>query len=385
MKYPKSQQAFVLAFAPACFALLALGCWHAKPSEPTSLAVSSPGGDIAVEILVANELTYSVTWHGRTLVAPSPISMILEGGTIVGPSAQVVDSQRHSVDEEITPVVPEKFATIRDHYEELSLDFAAGWGLDIRAYDDGFAYRFRSGVCDYSVVAAEEFTATFAGNPLVWFPTEESFLTHSERVYWQVGLNEIPADSMASLPVLVVFPDGPKVAITEADLRDYPGMYVTGSSANALTGIWPAYPTAVEQTNDRTVEVTERGEFLARTSGDRTFPWRVFVIAESDGDLIESTMVYRLASPLRIDDPSWIRPGKVAWDWWNALNLEGVEFEAGVNTATYRHNDQRAGEPVPPGVRPADEHGDTSAPTRHVRGVREPATDVVRLAVELPA
>jgi alpha-glucosidase len=142
---------------------------------------------------------------------------------------------------------------------------------------------------------------------------------------------------MAHLPVLVAFEDGLKVAVTEADLRDYPGMYLKGSRANALNGLWPAYPTAVEQTNDRTVEVTERGDYLARTEGSRTYPWRVFVIAESDGDLIENTMVFRLAPPLQIEDPSWIRPGKVAWDWWNALNVEGVDFETGVNTATYEY------------------------------------------------
>ena len=284
---------------------------------------------------MADELTYSVTWRGHPLVTASPISLSLEDGTVVGPGARVVDSRRRTVDEVITPVVPEKFATIRDHYDELSLDFAGAWGLDIRTYDDGVAYRFRSAEADSAVVAAEEFTATFEGNPVVWFPTEESFLTHCERVYSQIPLNEIPPDSMAYLPVLVAFPDGPKVAITEADLQSYPGMYLTGTAASSLTGVWPAYPIAEDQTDDRTVQVTERGDYLARVAGDRTYPWRVFVVAESDGDLIESTMVFRLAPSLRIDDPSWIRPGKVAWDWWNALNLQGVDFETGVNTATY--------------------------------------------------
>jgi len=247
-----------------------------------------------------------------------------------------MNTHRRTVDERITPVVPEKFSLIRDHCEELSLDFADGWGIDVRAYDDGVAYRFRSSIGDSAIVAAEEFTATFSDSPTVWFPTEESFLTHSERVYWQIPLNEIPPDSMAHLPVLVAFDVGPKVAVTEVDLRDYPGMYMTGSNMNTLAGIWPAYPIAEEQTNDRTVEVSERAEFLARTAGNRTYPWRVITIAETDGDLIESTMVFRLAPPLEIDDPSWIRPGKVAWDWWNALNLQGVDFKTGVNTATYK-------------------------------------------------
>ena len=256
----KTLQASLLVCVPCCFALFTSGGWRAEPSPQDSFELVSPGGDVAVEILVRDELSYSVFWRGRTLVAASPISMTLEDGTIVGPDARVAASRSRTVDQEITPVVPEKFASMRDHYEELSLDFVGGWGLDVRACDDGVAYRFRSSAGDSLVVAAEEFTARFEGNPLVWFPTEESFLTHSERVYWQATLSDIPADSMASLPVLVAVPDGPKVAITEADLREYPGLYVTGSAANALTGIWPAYPTAVEQTREGRVGLVECAE-----------------------------------------------------------------------------------------------------------------------------
>ncbi len=82
--------------------------------------------------------------------------------------------------------------------------------------------------------------------------------------------------------------------------------------------------------------VTERAPYLAKTAGKRVFPWRVLMIAAKDGDLIESPMIYRLAKP-STGDFSWVRPGKVAWDWWNDLNLRGVDFRAGVNTATYKY------------------------------------------------
>ncbi len=171
----------------------------------------------------------------------------------------------------------------------------------------------------------------------MWFPTEEGFLTHSERRYDALQLGAIAAARMASLPVLLALPEGPKVAITESDLRDYPGMYVTGSSGDLLRGVFPAYPLAEKREGDRTVRVTERAEYLARTTGPRSFPWRVFAIAENDGDLIENTLVWQLAPPLAIEDPRWIRPGKVAWDWWNANNLVGVDFATGLNTETYRY------------------------------------------------
>jgi alpha-glucosidase len=299
--------------------------------------VSSPSGNITVTISVGDVLTYSVAWRGRLLLEAAPISLTLGDGTVVGASAEVVDARSSEENEVITPVVPTRFSDVVDHYKELSLDFSNGWGLDVRAYDDGVAYRFRTSVAGPVTVRSEEFNAVFDGDPMVWFPTEESFLTHSERLYAHLRLSEIVPDSMASMPVLVAVENGPKVAITEADLRDYPGLYLTRSADGGLNGIFPAFPAAEEQMNDRTVRVTAREDFIAKTEGDRTFPWRVFAIAEDDGDLIENTLVYRLAPPLQMDDVSWIRPGKVAWDWWNANNIYGVDFAAGINTDTYRY------------------------------------------------
>ncbi|HSG82733.1 MAG TPA: glycoside hydrolase family 97 protein [Gemmatimonadota bacterium] len=297
--------------------------------------LASPDGELVVTISTGDPLTYSFALRGRPVITASPVSLRLGDGKRIGPGSSVADVQRRSVDEVIEPVVAEKFSRIRDNYNELSLDFDDGWGLDVRAYDDGVAYRFRTAGPGPLTVAAEDFTVRFAEDPVVWLHAEESFLTHSERLYRQLRLKDVPADTFASLPALAAFDDGLKLAITEADLQDYPGLYVTGTSGNALRGIFPAYPLEEEQVRDRTVQVTRRAEYIARTSGTRTFPWRVFVVAEDDGDLIESTMVYRLAPPLRIEDPSWIRPGKVAWDWWNALNIYGVDFQAGLNTETY--------------------------------------------------
>jgi alpha-glucosidase len=297
----------------------------------------SPDSAVSITVMVGQQLTYTVEWKGRTLIGPSPISLTLGDGTVIGPAARVVDARWSAADEIIEPVVPEKTSRIRDRYNQLSLGFASGWGLDVRAYDDGAAYRFRTGWSGEFAVTAEEFTAGFESDSAVWFPAEESFLTHSERVYERWRVSEIPLQQMASLPLLIAMYNGPKVAITEADLRSYPGLYLAGTSGRRLRGVFPSYPLVEELEGDRTVKVVERAEYLARTEGPRTFPWRVFVVAENDGDLVESTIVYRLAPPLAIDDPSWIRPGKVAWDWWNATGLFGVDFRAGLNTDTYRY------------------------------------------------
>ncbi|MBT8477801.1 MAG: glycoside hydrolase family 97 protein [Gemmatimonadetes bacterium] len=305
--------------------------------EPQIFGVKSPDGRIELTVRAGADLTYQLALDGRELVVASAIALQLADGTAIGPAATVVSVDRADVDDWLKPVVPEKQARIHDRYAALSLAFEGGWGLEARAYDEGVAFRFRTDGSGPIVVASESFAVDLAQDPTLWFPTEESFLTHSERLYEQLSVSQVESGKMAHLPVLAAWTGGPKLAITESDLRAYPGLYLAGTGTSALTGVFPAYPAEVEQLNDRTVRVLSREPFIAKTAGPRTFPWRVFVVADEDADLIRSTMVWRLASPLRIDEPSWIRPGQVAWDWWNALNLTGVEFEAGVNTDTYQY------------------------------------------------
>ncbi len=315
-------------------------CWILLAVHATVTAqeytVTSPDGSLSITIGTRERLTYSVSVRGSEIISASPIGLRLVD-EVVGETPVVVNSQNRKIDETLTPVVPEKFAAIRNVFSELSLELEGNWGLDVRAFDDGVAYRFRTSRPDEMTVENETFNVTFTDDHEVFFHAEESFLTHSERLYEHLSLSEITGDKMASMPVLVTIEDGPRVAITESDLRDYPGMYLTGAAGTGLRGKFPAFPSKEEQTRDRTVKVVEREDWIARTEGRRSFPWRVFVITGDDAGLVESTMVYRLAPQLRLEDTSWIRPGKVAWDWWNALNLTGVNFPAGVNTATYKH------------------------------------------------
>jgi alpha-glucosidase len=324
----------VIALLAASLAVL-LYPPNVDAQEPQSFGVSSPNGRIQLIVRTGEVLTYQIELAGEVLVSGSEIALRLADGRAVGPGAAIRSSRRADVDDWFEPVVPEKQARVRDRYEALFLDFEGGWGLEGRAYDDGVAFRFRADASGPIVVESEDFAVNLARDPELWFPTEESFLTHSERLYERLPASHVEAGKMAHLPVLASWVDGPKLAITESDLRAYPGLYLAGTGTPTLTGIMPAYPASVEQVNDRTVRVVDRESYIASTEGPRTFPWRVFVVAEEDADLVRSTMVWRLAAPLRIEDPSWIRPGQVAWDWWNALNLTGVDFETGVNTDTY--------------------------------------------------
>ena len=299
--------------------------------------VESPDGALSLSVTLGETPTFSVAWRGQPLILSSPFQLFLgEEGTpaVVG---EPVDISRETTDDLLHPVVPEKRAEIRDHYNQLSLDFQNGWGVDFRAYDGGVAYRFRTSFDEEILVQGEDIQLRFPGNPTLWFPREESFLTHQERQYEVRTLSGITDEEMASIPVLVA-PEGlPKILVTEADLQSYPGFYLRGTGGDGLEAVFPAFPAVEEQVRDRTVRVVETEDFLARTRGARSFPWRLLIVAEEDKDLVESTLVYQLASPLELDDTSWIRPGKVAWDWWNASTLFGVEFQSGLNTETYLH------------------------------------------------
>ena len=309
-------------------------------SEPAAqpLTVASPNGALVVTIGTAGQITWAVSSGGRELVRPSRLAMTLAGGRILGASPVVTGTTTRSADETLRPVVRVKRAAVRDRFNERRIDFAGDFSLIVRAYDDGVAYRFVTRLPGEVTVENEDATLVFPGDYTVWFPEEASLLSHQERLYKKVKISEITAGRFSSLPALVEIPAGPKVAITEADLVDYPGMDLTsGAEPNSVRGLFPAYPAKVALQRDRDEQVVERAAYIARTRGTRDFPWRVLVVADRDTVLLDTDIVYRLASETTMADTSWIRPGKVAWDWWNANNIFGVPFTAGINTDTYKH------------------------------------------------
>lgn len=301
--------------------------------------LASPDNKISVKIQVAEKTTYSIFFKENQIITPSPISLRLANEIILGRNPVISKKQTRTANEILTPVIKVKSSKIVDHFNELTLHFDDNYTLIFRAYDDGVAYRFVTSFDDSITVVSELASFHFKTDYSIYFPEEESFFSHSERLYPRIQLSEITPKRMSCLPALVNIEGGAKVAITEADLEDYPGMYLTGSdeSPTTLVGKFPSYPLEVEQKRDRDVPVTKRANCIAKTSGNRVFPWRVIVIAEKDANLIESQMVYKLAKPCQLENTSWIEPGKVAWDWWNWNNVYGVDFSAGINTETYKY------------------------------------------------
>jgi len=310
----------------------------AAAGEDKVYSLLSPDKKIELKVAVGEDIRYGIAFQGRTILAPSAVSMTLEKSKVLGVGPKVKDEKRRSVDETLIPVVKQKFEKIRDRFNELTLSFAGDYALVFRAYDDGVAYRFVTSLPWPITVISEQAEFAFAQDHKIFFAEEESFQTHQERLSKTISLSEVTAKRFSLCPAVVDIAGGPKVAITEADLEDYAGMYLTGvdGAPTTLAGKFPGFALKEEAKNDRNVPVTERAPFIAKTSGRRAFPWRVLVVAEKDGILIETTMIYRLAKP-STGDFSWVKPGKVAWDWWNDLNLAGVDFRAGVNTATYKY------------------------------------------------
>lgn len=320
-----------------CFPLLLIPVVVALPAmAQQSYSLRSPDGRIELRIRAGERLAYDVLVRGRAVLKNSTASITVNGITLGAPF-RVRSTKERSQDAILEPQVRQKFARIREHYNELRLEGEGGFAATFRAYNEGAAYRLETSLPAETVtVEKEEAAFRFPQDFTVYYPAEESFFSHNERSYTPHRLSELKAGTLASLPVVVDAGDI-KVALAESDIDDYPGLWFRATGSAALEAVFPPYPLKEELQKDRDFRVVESAPYIARTRGSRTFPWRVLAIGEKDGDLITNALVWLLEKPTQIPDAGWIRPGKVAWDWWNALNVYNVDFRSGVNTATYKY------------------------------------------------
>jgi alpha-glucosidase len=317
--------------------LLPLTLLAGPAQAASSHSLRSPNQRIEVRIDTGEKIRYGVILDGKPLLENSTLSMRIDQATL-GAQPRVKASRPRRVDQTLEPPVHQQSATLRERFHELRLDMQGGYAVVFRAYDEGVAYRIETSLPASEVkVYAEEVSLNFPGDSGVFFPKEEGFISHNERSYDYVHLKDIPATAIGTMPAVVDGPGGVKLAVAESDVEDYPGLWLRGTGFNGLAGTFPAYPLKETLERDRDLKVTERADYIALTKGTRTYPWRIVGIAEKDGDLLTNSIVYLLAKPSQVADTSWIRPGKVAWDWWNANNLHGVGFKSGVNTQTYKY------------------------------------------------
>jgi len=304
--------------------------------------LKSPDGNLIVNIQTGAKLLWSIQSSGQQIIAPSAISLQLQGGQALGDNAKIVSSSAQKINK-IFAALHYKKDSVQDNCNQLTLQCKGDYGIIFRAYNDGVAYRFFTKKKGQIIIQSEEANFNFQNDdsayiPYVNDPYPDIYSLSFESLYQHIKLSEFKKDTLAFLPVLVDVGNGKKAAILEADLEDYPGMFVQhNASTTGLSGKFAPYVLEEKTGGHNSLQslVTKRADYIASTDGTRSFPWRIVVISNSDKELLNNDMVYKLASPSRVTDVSWIRPGKVAWDWWNDWNISHVDFRAGINTATY--------------------------------------------------
>lgn len=317
-------------------------------SNAAEYEVTSPDGKVKVKVLNAEGTRYSVAYDALALIADSPLSMTLEDGTIWG-SSKVRKASRKSVDEPINATFYRK-AVVKNAYNELNLDYGT-YNLVFRVYDDGFGWRWESDKRKPYKVTAEQATFNFVEDWNMYATythkyesqgLDAQYMDDFENLYKYTPLSAWDKSHFGVLPLMVDCPEGIKLVIAESDLVSYPGMFLYNrDSDKCLEGEYAPYPKTevLGGHNMLQMMVTERESWLASCDGSaRTFPWRSVSISTQDRQMADNDMVYRLARPCPADeDYSWVKPGKVAWEWWNNWNVRGVDFVAGINTETYKY------------------------------------------------
>ncbi len=305
-----------------------------------SYEIFSPNKKITIKVDVGNNIKYQVFFKNDLIIAPSSISLQLSN-EILGVGSKLKKAEKSNHHDVIKPIVKQKSAIIEDIYNNLTLKFK-NFDIEFRAYNDAAAWRFVSRKNGEIIVQSEQAEFNFAGDYKIWFPEEKTMMTHQERKYKETTVNQIEKGRFCSLPTLADA-GTVKLIITESGLRDYAGMFLESQGNGRFKGKFPPYALETKPVNlsvhfgDRNIPVTKHADYIAKTSGNRAFPWRIIAFAENDGDLITNQIVYKLAPKQANMDFSWLKPGKVAWDWWNARNIYGVDFHSGVNTKTYKY------------------------------------------------
>ena len=310
--------------------------------------LTSPDSRIEARVSIDKQLSYNVSVRGKRVIEESPLSMTLTNGTVWGSNPRLASAKTSTVN--TTVKSPFYRATdMTDRYNALTLRFKGGWNVEFRAYDDGVAYRFvstlkkpfrvKNETAGYNFTSDATVTAAYS-NGEVTDRIESQFSNSFENRYNTLPISKLERNRLMFLPLAVQTESGVKVAVTETNIENYPGMYLVAQQGrHALKAMYAPRPNRMKQGGHNMLQmrVESRHDYIAEVTGPRTFPWRIAVIAEDDATLAQTNLSYLLAEPSRVADTSWIKPGKVAWDWWNDWNIDGVDFKSGVNNDTYKY------------------------------------------------
>lgn len=329
----------IVTVSLCCMAML-------QPLSAKDYSVKSPSGRIVLSVSAEKTLSWQVFLNKEQIVAPSCISMTVEGEKQLGIKPHISKAVTTTVNESFKTPFYRK-AQVVDHYNRLVLK-CKGYDVEFRAYDDAVAYRFLTSFKGTVKVVNEQAEFNFEKDYKAFIPyindlrSGERYSYSFESYYDEQKLSDMYSDSLSIVPLCVDLGNGRKATVLEGGCMDYPGMFLkkNPNMANSLVAEFASYPEEGHLVGGFFTSnyiATKRGNYLAKTEGTRSYPWRAVVITEKDKDLAACDISQKLAMPCRIKDTSWIKPGKVAWDWWNNWNITGVDFKAGINTQTYKY------------------------------------------------
>ncbi|KIA85528.1 glycoside hydrolase family 97 protein [Flavobacterium sp. AED] len=306
----------------------------------------SPNGKIEINISLSDKITWTIVHEKDNILIASPMSMTLSEGEILGKNPRLLNAKKESIRTQFeSPLYKKK--SVENNYNQLILNFKSNYSIEYRAFDDGVAYRFSTKKKGAITVKSEEVVLNFDKDYNSLMPyvrdlrnPKDPYISSFEAHYENKKISEFVKDTLAFLPFLVDFKNSKKAVFLEANLQDYPGMFVTNTnSKSGFEARFPKYPLQEINGGFNNINrlITQRADYLVKTKGTRNFPWRIVVVSENDKDLANNDMVQKLSEPSKTKDISWIKPGKVAWDWWNDWNIYNINFKAGINTETYKY------------------------------------------------
>ena len=301
--------------------------------------LSSPDDKLKAEIEINQGIFAGLKKEGSEIVRLENISLETDAIGQNSNGFKVQKTARRSVNEVIKPEIRGKASELVNSYNELEIKFRANYAITFRLFNEGLAYRLLTSFKDTLDIERENIDIILGENDSARFQSSESFSSPYETPYEHKKLNGIEQGKLCNLPFLIEKQDGKFLMITEADLYNYPGLWMKGTGRQQLKSANPPFPKAFTSKENAygQGQVAEAYNFIAKVSGTRTYPWRIFAVADDEAGLISNNMVYLLASQCAIADPSWIKPGVVMFDWWAKHNIYGVDFKAGINTETAKY------------------------------------------------
>lgn len=329
----------ILSAALISAALLASGLSADAKTKVNNYTVASPNKALSVKVSVGDGIEYNVTRGGKTVLSPSKIALKLEGRTLgqAEKAPKVTKSTASSIEKPLFY----RQASISNSYNQIDLYFASkGFGVQFRAYDSGIAYRFYTNLKQDQTVKDEIAEFNFPGDYGSWIActkdADHPYATSFENIYTVGPVSKMLPGCIAFTPTLFDIGGGAKMTITESDIESYPGMFLAGNG-KGVKGQFAPVPLQIDKPDKRGKEkVATYCSYIAKTEGTRNYPWRIVSIAASDKDILADNLVYLLGGDNRLVNTIWIKPGKVAWDWWNDWGITGVPFKAGINNDTYK-------------------------------------------------